>query len=162
MPWKAGAGKSEYNRVIVIQDPISQLVRHIPAFWPNTADDNWLAHMAETFARLISTSESWSPRPKPADLESFAAQTALDISKLVSQAGHPCHYIKFDFPQDAQWRFTEPRFPLDKFQHIVQGGFVGQILRPADWQNIEVFNDWTEMARLLGNMIAIGEQLSLQ
>ena len=153
MPWKTGAGKSEYNRVIAIQDPISQLVRHIPAFWPNAVEDNWLVGMAETFARQTKC---------PADLESFADKTAMGISKLVSQAGNPCYYKKIEFTQDAKWRFTAPRWPLDKFQHIVQDGFVGEIWRPADWQNIEVFNDWTEMAQLLGNMIAIGEQLSRQ
>ena len=121
MRWKTGAGKSECNRVIAIQDPISQVVRHIPAFWPATADDHWLTRTAVTFARQIE---------RPADLESLASKTAVDLSKLVSQAGKSSHYIKFDFKEPATFRFSAPRWPLDKFEHIVQGDFVGQILRP--------------------------------
>jgi hypothetical protein len=50
-PWKSGQGKSEYNRIFAIEDPLTKQVQVIPALWPQAAEDTWLAGMAETFAR---------------------------------------------------------------------------------------------------------------
>ena len=150
-PWKSGEGKSEYNRIFAIEDPVTNQVQVIPALWPQTAEDNWLAGMAETFARQIKC---------PADLEAFAAKAAVDIQQLVAQAGNPSFCEEFEFKPAAQYRFTAPRWPLSKFEHIVKEGFKGQIWRPENWKDINVFTEWAELAKLLGNMIAIGEQLS--
>ena len=151
LPWAEGEGKSAYNRIIAIQDPITQVVKHIPAIWPATAEDNWLSGMAEVFARKIET---------PADLQAFAEKTAIDINKLVQNAGNPSYYKQFAFKEEAQWRFTAPRWPLEHFQDIVENGFVGEIWRPDNYKTTEVFSQWEELAELLGKMIAIGERLS--
>ena len=153
VPWKKSEAKSDYNRIFAIQDPITNMVRVIPALWPATAEDNWLAGMAETFARQIKC---------PEDLEAFAAKTAVDIQELLCQAGNPGYYQKFEFTKEAQWRFQPPRWGLEHFQHIVKDGFVGDIWRPENWKDIKVFNDWAELAQLLGNIIFIGEQISLR
>jgi hypothetical protein len=149
-PWKSGQGKSEYNRIFAIEDPVTNKVQVIPALWPQTTEDNWVAGVAETFARQIK---------RPEDLQAFAAKAAVDIQQLVAQAGNPSFYQKFQFSKGAQWKFTAPKWPLGKFEHIVKDGFIGQIWRPYDWKNRQVFNSWEELAQLLGNMIAIGEQL---
>ena len=69
-PWKIVAGKSAYNRIFAMEDPVANHVQVIPAWWPQTTEDNWLAGMAETFARQIKC---------PEDLEAFAAKAAVDI-----------------------------------------------------------------------------------
>jgi len=129
---------------------VTNHVQVIPALWPQTAEDNWLAGMAETFARQIKC---------PEDLEAFAAKATVDIQQLVAQAGNPSFYQKFQFPQAAQWKFQAPKWPLEKFEHVVKDGFIGQIWRPEDWKDRKVCKSWPELAKLLGNMIAIGEQL---
>ena len=73
--------------------------------------------------------------------------------------GHPSFYQKLEFSKEAQCKFQAPKWPLEKFEHIVKDGFIGQIWRPEDWKDRQVFNSWEELAQLLGNMIAIGEQL---
>ena len=151
--WKLVEGKSDYNRILQVQDPLTNMVRVIPALWPETAEDNWLAGMAETFARQIKC---------PEDLEAFAAKTVVDIKEFLSQAGNPGYYQKFEFSKDAQYRFTPPRFGLEHFQHIVKDGFVGDIWRPENWKDIKVFNDWAELAQLLGNIIFLGEKVILR
>jgi len=149
-PWKIVAGKSVYNRILAIEDPVKNHVQVIPALWPESIEENWLAGMAETFARQIK---------RPEDLEAYAAKTAVDIQQLVAQAGNPSFYQKFQFPKEAQWKFQAPKWPLEKFEHVVKDGLIGQIWRPEDWKDRKVFNSWPELAQLLGNMIAIGEQL---
>ena len=140
----------EQNRVIAIQDPITQRVRHIPALWPATAEDNWVAGMAEAYARRIETIE---------DLDAFMSKTAIDINTLVAQAGNPSYYRRFEFKTEAQWKFSAPRWPVSSFQNELANGFVGEIWRPDDYKTVQVFTDWEELAKLLGNMIAIGERM---
>ena len=106
--------------------------------------------MAEAYARKIETID---------DLNAFMNRTAVEVSVLVQQAGNPCYYKTFPFSTEAQWKFTPPRWPLANFPTEIATGFVGEIWRPADHMTLPVFTDWEELAKLLGNMIAIGERM---
>ena len=55
----------------------------MPALWPVTQDDNWLAAQAEVFARDMQSIE---------DLEACANKVAIDSNVLLKKAGHPTYY----------------------------------------------------------------------
>ena len=69
---------STYNKVIALQDPITKQVKHLPALWPVTQEDNWLAAQAEVFQSIE-------------DLEAFTNRVAVDINALLKKAGNPTY-----------------------------------------------------------------------
>jgi len=144
-------GKSDYNKVIALQDPITKQVKHLPAYWPPTQEDNWLAAQAEVFAIQIENI---------ADLEAFTNKVAVDINDLLKKAGNPAYYDHFKFSEEAQYKFSPPRWPLENHAHVIKDGFVGKIWRPENFKDLPIFSDWAELARLVGSMIAIGERMS--
>ena len=150
-PAAVADGKSAYNKVIALQDPITKQVKHLPAYWPPTQEDNWLAAQAEVFARNIESIE---------DLEAFTNKVAVDVNTLLKKAGNPTYYDRFVFSEDAQYKFSAPKWPLENHAHVIKDGFVGKIWRPENFKDIPVFYDWAELARLVGSMIAIGERMS--
>ena len=150
-PAAYGEKRSDYNKVIAMQDPITKQVKHLPAYWPPTQEDNWLAAQCEVYARQIESIE---------DLESFTNKVAVDINTLLKKAGNPTYYDRFVFGEDAQYKFSAPKWPLENHAHIIKDGFVGKIWRPENFKGIPVFYDWAELARLVGSMIAIGERMS--
>ena len=143
--------KSPYNNVIALQDPSTKQAKHAPAPWPVIQDDNWIVAQAEVFAREIKCIE---------DLEAFTNKVAVDINDLLKKAGNPTYYDHFKFSEEAQYKFSPPRWPLENHAHVIKDGFVGKIWRPENFKNIPVFYDWAELARLVGSMIAIGERMS--
>ena len=94
------------------------------------------------------------------DLESFTNKVAVDIITLLKQAGNPTYYDNFKFPEHAQHKFSPPRWPLENHAHVVREGFVGKIWRPENFNSLPIFTEWSELARLVGSMVAIGERMS--
>ena len=66
--------------VIALQDPIIKQVKHLPAYWPPTQEDNWLVAQAEVFARDIQSIE---------DLEAFTNRVAVDINAWLKKGREP-------------------------------------------------------------------------
>jgi hypothetical protein len=128
-PAAYGEKRSDYNKVIALQDPITKQVKHLPAYWPPTQEDNWLAAQAEVFARDIQCIE---------DLEAFTNKVAVDINDLLKKAGNPTYYDHFEFPEAAQHKFSPPRWPLESHAHVIEHGFVGKIWSPENFSRYGV------------------------
>ena len=69
------------------------------------------------------------------DLEAFTNKVAVDVNVLLKKAGNPTYYDHFEFPVEAQYKFSAPRWPPENHAHVVEHGFVGKIWR------LENFND---------------------
>jgi hypothetical protein len=144
-PWTCSAGKSPYNRAVIVHDPIMDTLTYTPALWPDTAEDNWLMNMCEVYARQITTVD---------DLTEFINRSAVGIAKLLTNAGNPTHYQRMPFSQTAQWRF-DGQWELSQFQSVIDNGFVGGIWKPEDPTEVgKIFSDWAELAQYVGNITA--------
>ena len=144
-PWTSSNGKSPYNRVVIVHDPILGTLTYTPAMWPDTAEDNWLANMCEVYARKITTVQ---------ELNDFVKRSAVGIAKLLTNAGNPTHYQHMTFSETAQWRF-DGQWELSQYQSVIEHGFVGGIWKPTDPTEVgQIFTDWAELAQYVGNITA--------
>ncbi|MCP4240168.1 MAG: hypothetical protein GY772_06365, partial [bacterium] len=148
-PW---SGRN-FNKIIVIEDPVTGDLTRIPAAWPATAEDNWLMAQAEQFARKVDL---------PGNLDMFLAKQTMDISDLLKKAGTPDYFKKYEFGK-AEALCSPPKFPAHTYQRFRDDGFKGNYFElTADVAYEDVFRDWDTLIALFGNLLAAGKAVAAE
>ena len=149
-PLTRRSGLSEYNMMLCLDEGEGQLV-YCPAKWPATGEDNWFRQQAEAYAMKCMVEKGQA--------DQILTKAAVSIKQMLDAVGIPSVWERYSFPQDAQDRFKPPRWPLSKFQGVVEHGFIGRFFRPAPDEEVHVFRDWDALIALVGQMMAAARAL---
>ena len=138
-PWK---GRS-FNKLIVLQHPVSAELLYLPCMWPATAADNWLMSQAEIYARQVHIGDN---------LNAFMAKKSCELAQPIEQAGTPAYFKEYKMSQKAVWECTLPRFPASTYERHLQG-FRSDLWVANPKEPLVIFTDFERLIALLGGML---------
>ncbi len=126
--------------VIMLVDPETQAVSHIPTVWPPSEEKQWLNNMIELQARDIQT---------PSDLDAWYNRSKLDLHLLIEREQTPKQFQRFEWDSGLEFMMSKYNFaPIKE-----RGFFYGAHLDRATAEG-SLFSNWTELISLCANVVA--------
>ena len=114
-PWKGGG---EFNKLAVLQHPVTNSLLHLPMQWSPTVDDNWLMMQAEDVQ-------------VPANCDAFLAKQTVALATLLDTAGTPTFFQDYQLTPWAKSCCVPPQWPPETYAKHEAHGFRGARFVPA-------------------------------
>jgi hypothetical protein len=156
-PWKIGAAKAPFQKVIVITDPLTSSDVVIPALWPQTAEDNY-------FGGLMQAHLHEMQRVAKQDVGGMENLLLKDVSALSEFLGpYQCHHALVHQPWSTAntYMLTEPNYGPATYNNLIFSGVYGGYFKWDPLCPIPIFqlSDWSTLAALIGNVTQHGNAM---
>ena len=140
-PWTTISGQIEgLAFVLMIIDPLTEEVTHIPTTWPPSQEEQWLNNMIELTARDIQSD---------ADVEAWRNKSALDIHNLIQRERIPKAFKAIPWKPKNGHMLTKFRWK----QIAERGFFYGDYLAKKEALG-DLYSNWSELINLVANHVA--------
>lgn len=140
-PWTCKKGQiAKLAYVLMMVDPHTTEIVHIPCEWPPSEEQNWLNRQIEATALNIKTME---------DVVKWREGAKEDLSKLLNRQRVSEHFKQYPWKSENEHMMTKYNFaPIKE-----RGYYVGAHLNRSVAEG-PLYNNWTEFIGMYANYVA--------